>query len=205
MQTFENLDYGKFYHVYNHGVANRDLFQEIDNYPYFMNLFDKYISVVADTYAWVLMKNHFHFLVRIKEEDEIRKIEGIHLTGFENLSGVKPPHQYFSNLFNAYSRAYNKRYHLRGALFERPFKRKCINDEKYLKNMVLYIHQNPVHHGFCQHLNDYLWSSYPACISSKPTKIKRDEVISWFDGEVNFKYMHHTNVNADEINSWLEN
>ena len=32
----------------------------------FVNLYDKYISPVAKTYAWVLMRNHFHLLVKIK-------------------------------------------------------------------------------------------------------------------------------------------
>ena len=54
MRHYETLDYGKFYHIYNHGVGNRDLFSEPDNYEYFLSLWDKYISSIAVTYAWVL-------------------------------------------------------------------------------------------------------------------------------------------------------
>jgi hypothetical protein len=53
-------------------------------------LYDKHISPIADTFAWVLMRNHFHLLVRIKEEEDIKNLEGLlppNLTGFENLSG----------------------------------------------------------------------------------------------------------------------
>ena len=71
MQQIEPLSYGKFYHIYNKGVNNCDLFFEPTNYEHFLKLYDTYISSVADTYAWVLMKNHFHLLVRIKEEAEI--------------------------------------------------------------------------------------------------------------------------------------
>jgi len=71
MQQIEPLNYGKFYHIYNRGVNGCDLFVEPTNYEHFLNLYDKYISPVADTYAWVLMKNHFHLLVRVKEESEI--------------------------------------------------------------------------------------------------------------------------------------
>jgi len=71
MHQIEQLKYGNFYHIYNHGVGNRDLFLEADNYEYFLSQWDKYISPVADMYAWVLMKNHFHVLVRIKNESEI--------------------------------------------------------------------------------------------------------------------------------------
>jgi len=71
MQQIEPLNYGKFYHIYNKGVNSCDLFFEPTNYEHFLKLYDTYISPVADTYAWVLMKNHFHLLVRIKEEVEI--------------------------------------------------------------------------------------------------------------------------------------
>ncbi len=65
------LEYGKCYHIYNRGINGCDLFRERINYEHFLRLYDKYLLLVADIYAWVLMKNHFHFLVRIKEEEEM--------------------------------------------------------------------------------------------------------------------------------------
>ena len=62
MQQIEPLNYGKFYHIYNRGINSCDLFREQTNYEYFLGLYDKHISPVADTYAWVLMKNHFPFV-----------------------------------------------------------------------------------------------------------------------------------------------
>lgn len=78
------------------------------------------------------MKNHFHFLVRIKEEEQVET--------------TKQPHQRFSNLFNAYAKAINKRYNRYSNLFQRAFKRKQVEDELCLKRLILYIHHNPVHH-----------------------------------------------------------
>jgi hypothetical protein len=71
MQTLEKLEHGKFYHIYNHGVGGRDLFREAPNYAHFLSQYDKYISTIAETYAWCLMPNHFHLLVRIKEDEKI--------------------------------------------------------------------------------------------------------------------------------------
>jgi len=71
MSSTVPLEHGKFYHIYNRGVNGCDLFGESINYEHFLRLYDKYLLLVADIYAWVLMKNHFHFLVRIKEEEEI--------------------------------------------------------------------------------------------------------------------------------------
>jgi putative transposase len=203
---YESLEAGCYYHVYNHAVGGRLLFSEPNNYEYFLSLYDKYISPVADTYAWVLMPNHFHFL--IKTATTSTSTSTSNLTGFENLSGLdvatKPLHQHFSNFFNAYTKAFNKRYNLWGALFERPFKRKRIDEMDYLKNVILYIHNNPVHHGFCSHPVEYPWSSYLTCISVKSTKLQRQAVVGWFDGEANFKVLHKGKVEVEKLENWLE-
>lgn len=197
MEATYPLEPGRYYHIYNRGINSCDLFTEEDNYSYFLDLYEKYIDPIAETFAWVLMPNHFHLLIRLKDADKVD------LTGFENLSGLKPPHQYFSNLFNAYTKAFNKRNKRHGSLFERPFKRKLIEDEVYLKQLVLYIHNNPVHHGFCSHPIEYGWNSYLSCVSIKPTKLNREETIGWFDDKANFKYMHNKTIENMQIEDWL--
>ena len=62
-----------FYHIYNRGINGEKLFKQPRNYPYFLQQYAKYIAPVADTYAYALMGNHFHLLVRIKTEVEIRE------------------------------------------------------------------------------------------------------------------------------------
>jgi putative transposase len=160
-------------------------------------LYDKYISAETDTFAWVLMPNHFHFVVRIKEEPEL-------LAANPESRLLKPPHQHFSNLFNAYTKAFNERFDRHGSLFERPFKRKLIDNERYLRQLILYVHNNPVHHGFCSHTIEYPWSSYITCISQKKTKLKRETVVGWFQNIDNFISSHNQNVNISDIDNWLE-
>jgi REP element-mobilizing transposase RayT len=163
-----------------------------------MGLYDKYITPVADTFAWVLMGNHFHLLVRILYPNP---------EGFENLQGLtadKRINQQFSNLFNAYTKAFNKRYNRTGSLFEHTFRRKLISNKFYLRRVILYIHNNPVHHGYCSHPVEYPWSSYLTCISAKTTRLKRDAVMGWFDNQVNFKYLHQQKVEVEDIEKWLD-
>ncbi len=185
---------GHFYHIYNRGINSCNIFNEPENYEHFLRLYYKHINPIAETYAWVLMPNHFHLLVQITNP-----------SGFKNLTGLeKPPHQHFSNLFNAYTKAFNKRYNRHGSLFERPFKRKIINTDKYLQSVLLYIHNNPVHHGFCEHPINYGWSSYLSCISNKPTKLKREEVKSWFVDEPDFENQHNKPLDDEKMSKWLE-
>lgn len=137
------------------------------------------------------MPNHFHFLIRVRDES--------HLSGFENLTGVdKKIAQTFSNLFNAYAKAYNKQYERRGSLFNRPFKYKVIDSDSYLSAIIVYIHRNPIHHGFCQKISDWSYSSYEVFLSSKPSKVKREDVLDWFQGEEAFTDVHKYEVSLPD-------
>ncbi|WP_291097611.1 MULTISPECIES: transposase [unclassified Flavobacterium] len=191
MQSIEPLENGKYYHVYNRGINSDILFKENSNYEHFLKLHDLHIEPMAETYAWCLMKNHFHFLIRIKDVEEIKTENKIQ------------PSQSFSNLFNAYTKAFNKKYNRHGALFERPFKRKSIENENYFQNIIAYIHNNPVHHLICEHPINYPWSSYITCLSDKPTKLKRKEVIEIFDDIENFKHVHQLKSNDFTIETFL--
>jgi REP element-mobilizing transposase RayT len=184
------LQYGQYYHIYNRGNNREDIFIQERNYRYFLKLYAKHIEPMADTYAYCLLRNHFHFLVRIKDLDE-DLTEDQDLTGFENLSGLgRKPSQAFSNLFNAYARAFNRAFQRTGALFQRPFGRKQVDSDRYFVQLVTYIHQNPQKHGFIDDFRAWPYSSYHAHVSNKSTRLKRDDVLSWFDGVEAFKQAH---------------
>ncbi len=67
------LQYGQYYHIYNRGNNRENIFIEERNYRYFLKLYAKYIEPIAHTYAYCLLRNHFHFLVRIKTVEEQEK------------------------------------------------------------------------------------------------------------------------------------
>jgi putative transposase len=217
------LEPGNYYHacselaepIYNRGINGCVIFKDPTNYEYFLGLYEKHISPVAETYAWCLMGNHFHLLVRIKEEDFFSTSPDPDLEGSQNLRGLDVPlkknlpyekriNQQFSNQFNAYTKAFNKKHHRTGSLFEHSFRRKQINDEDYLKNVIIYIHNNPIHHGFCQNALEYPWSSYFACISENSTNIIYNTVINWFGDNENFIQMHNQLPESNISDDWLE-
>ena len=100
------------------------------------------------------------------------------------------PSSQFSHLFNSYAQAFNKQHKRHGSLFESPFKRKYVDSDQYFQEVVSYIHNNPVHHGFTDNATDYPWSSYHSAISSKTTKLKRTELLNWFGSTENFVKYH---------------
>jgi len=191
------LENGKYYHIYNRGNNGIDLFYDVENYNHFLRLYAKYIDPIAETFAWCLMKNHFHFLVYIKETDEI-DITKLEYSSTDKPKTVKASKQ-FSNLFNAYTLAMNKRYNRTGSLFQKNFKRKVVASENYFQKLIYYIHNNPVHHKFTEHIVEYPWSSYGTIISTKETKLQRQRVIEIFNDLDNFKQYHSINQNLEEI------
>ncbi len=172
---------GRTYHVFNRGNNRENLFREKRNYSYFLDLYRDYIEPVASTFAYCLMPNHFHSLVRIKSAD------GTSLD----------PKQQYSNFFNAYAKAINKGYGRTGALFERPFRRIEVESEFHCTQLVLYIHLNPQKHGFTRDFRSYPFSSYHSLISGESTFVAKEEVAKLFGGMDRLIEAHVTN--AEEL------
>jgi REP element-mobilizing transposase RayT len=195
------LEKGNYYHNYNRGNNGIDVFFDSDSYYYFLKLYDKYITPIADTYAWCLLKNHFHILVytRLEHEIEISKLE---YSTIEKPKVIDPSKQ-FGFLFNAYTQAINKKFNRTGGLFEKPFERKQITSDKYLQNVIYYIHNNPVQHGFVSQMSLYPWSSYDSILSDKPTKMKRNDVINLYGSKDEFINYHNTMQNMAEITKFI--
>lgn len=130
----------EYYHLYNRGTEKRIIFCDKKDYQYFLYLmyvcnttksielrklgknFDREETLV-DTGAYCLMPNHFHLLVREKNEGGISK--------------------YMLKLMTAYSMYFNKKYERTGKLYESVFKSRYAGKDNYLKYLYSYIHLNP--------------------------------------------------------------
>jgi len=174
------LVHGNFYHIYNRGNNRENIFVQERNYAYFMELWWKHISPIAETWTYCLLRNHFHAAVYIREQSDLTSLK----------KNPKEPSQYFSNFFNAYSRGLNIATQRTGTLFERPFKRIPIDNENYLIRLIVYIHQNPQKHGFVIDFKDWNYSSYNSIIGNNPTRLQRDKVLQLFGSREDFIRIH---------------
>ncbi len=195
--TNGELKPGFYYHVYNRANGSEKMFKNHGNYTFFIEKYLEYIQPIANTFCYCLMPNHFHFLIQIKEEKEILQFmqgfnPGKDLLTQENLDREiqKTISNQFSKFFNSYAKAFNKQQNRRGSLFMKNFKRKPITDEKYLRKIVHYIHNNPVESGLCKNPEDWAPSSFKILTSDYKTFLKRKEVIDWFEEKENFIYIH---------------
>lgn len=176
------MEAGQTYHIYNHANGSENIFREEENYRYFLQQYAKHLGEVVDTYAYCLMPNHFHLLVGVKELDNST------FPKFETLE--KFISKQFSNFFSSYTQSFNKMYERRGSLFIKNFKRKSIETEKQWQETFLYIHLNPIKHGFTENIDDWRWTSWQAYNQpGKKSLLERDYYRSFFDGMDHVKTM----------------
>ena len=57
------IEADNFYHIYNHAVGKENLFENEQNYLFFLQKFAEYFNPVVETFAYCLMPNHFHFII----------------------------------------------------------------------------------------------------------------------------------------------
>ena len=185
MQTVVPLEPGQYYHIYNRGVNRTNIFIEDRNYAYFMRLYAKHITPVAETYAYCLLRNHFHLLVRIRPH-RVASDTGLAVSA---LNRREVSHA-FNNLLNGYAKAINKAYQRTGALFQHHFGRIPVTTDRYFLALTHYIHYNPQKHGFVADFREWPYSSYSALLSEVPTRLQRAAVLEWFGGPHGLRQFH---------------
>ncbi|MGI9544998.1 MAG: transposase [Cyclobacteriaceae bacterium] len=191
------MEEGEYYHIFNRGVNREEIFKEERNYEFFLRRYQYYLRDYLETYAYCLMPNHFHLLVRIKEPEPAKD-----LRGFRNLVGLKPAgvekqglaplDKAFKNFFTSYAKAINKAYDRTGSLFQNRFKKKLVEDDSYFSSLVAYIHLNPVNARLCKEPEDWPYSSYNSFLgdSNQIVPVEKKEVFDWFGDKEEFINFH---------------
>jgi putative transposase len=220
------LLYDTCYHIYNRGTNGENIFIEERNYSHFLNLYIKHLEPITDLFAYCMLRNHFHIMIRVKSEDEIIEHKKTLKVSSSNQSlarqigvatqGGSPSRkplgsdelnpdyasQKFSNFFNAYAKAINNAYGRTGSLFEHPFGRVPVTTDRQFWNVIAYIHQNPQKHKFVKDFRDWKYSSYGVILSEKHTSLKRDQVMQWFGSKQEYLDLHNEWV-TDAQSKWF--
>lgn len=195
MKLLEN----HYYHIYNRGINSRIIFNGAEDYQQFLTSYHYYNFLALDTFAYCLLNNHFHFLIRVRSRHEQKRLFYLHQKQqphryhtlkyriFKPLSGSSQ----LGHLFNSYTGFFNDRYNKTGALLEGRFKRIEIDNQDYRNFVACYIHRNPLHHRLVADYHNYRWSSYRHFIKKKENPvINTDAVLTWFSGIKGFKAAH---------------
>lgn len=181
---------GKFYHIYNRAIDKQHMFKNAENYLYFLKRFDFYLSDVVQVYAYCLLDNHFHFLIRIIDNLELGRTSNKNKT---ELSVHDIVSKKFRLFFQSYAMSFNNQHNRVGSLFQTPFKRVLVDDNSYLTHLIFYIHSNPQKHKLVSDFIKWKWSSYAGLISEFNTKLFKIEVLDLFGGKLQYIDFHTSN------------
>ncbi len=128
------------YHIIIRGINRQNIFQDNEDMLEYLKVLKKYKGVSGfEIYAYCLMNNHIHLLIKVIIEDVSIIMKRI---------GSK------------YVYWFNKKYERTGHLFQDRFRSEPVEDDAYLLTVLRYIHQNPLKAGIVDTLDEYRWSSY---------------------------------------------
>lgn len=130
------------HHVIVRGVNKCRIFEDTQDYNIFLKRLMYYLTLEnVELYAYCLMNNHAHFLLK---ED----IEKMNLSNFS------------TKLLSSYAYYFNKKHGRVGHLFQGRFKSIPVEDNEYFMEVMVYIHNNPVKAGLVNYNYEYIWSSF---------------------------------------------
>jgi len=141
---------GALHHVMVRGIEGRKIFlSDIDREDLTKRLAAIVPQTETSTYAWSLMPNHFHLLVR---------------TGRLPLSTI------MRKVLTGYALSFNHRHNRKGHLFQNRYKSILVEEEPYLLELVRYIHLNPIREELVdsvKQLDTYPWSGHAVLMGNK--------------------------------------
>ncbi len=134
------------YHVMSRGINGQIIFKDNEDYEKLIQTIADYKEVCEyEIYAYCLMTNHIHLLIREGKED----------------LGIV-----FRRLGASYVYWYNWKYKRNGHLFQDRYKSEPVEDDQYFLTVLRYIHQNPIKAGIESDIAKYSWSSYNEYLGS---------------------------------------
>jgi len=156
---------GGLYHVLSRGNEQKNIFYDDRDRLLFLDTIGEMADGHdIDIFAYVLMDNHYHLLLRTNNANLSKSMQWLGLT---------------------YTRRFNNRHFRSGHLFQGRFKSIIVQNDAYLMRLSCYIHRNPLRAGIVDRLVDFTWSSYKvyAYREKAPAWLKTKPILSYFRGK----------------------
>lgn len=147
------------YHIMMRGINRQTIFEDEEDYQRFIETIDRYKETCGyEIYAYCLMGNHVHLLLRV---------------------GHEPLEQVMRRICGSYVYWYNWKYQRTGNLFQGRFKSETVEEDAYFMVVLRYIHQNPLKAGMVSRNEHYKWSSISEYIT-RPKIVDTDFPLALF-------------------------
>ncbi|MFW6147985.1 MAG: transposase [Thermodesulfobacteriota bacterium] len=141
---------GLLQHVMARGIERTKIFRDEKDRKSFVERFAGVLeSTQTQCYAWALIPNHFHALLR---------------------TGVVPLSKVMRRFMTGYAVTFNKRHKRSGHLFQNRYKSVVCEEDPYLLELIRYIHLNPLRAGLVKDLKEldrYRWAGHSAILGRR--------------------------------------
>jgi REP element-mobilizing transposase RayT len=191
------------YHLVFKSIDGILLFRQSSDYDIFLERFQRFISFAVDTWAYCLLSNHAHFIIKIKSIDAIvnaiTEIDFAKQTVSMKKLLVAPNKEAMVdemlerqvNSFMVSFANYTKnKYRHHGGLFQKPFKRLEIDTGNWLQTAIIYVHLNSLKHKVFSDYAAYLHGSYFYFLQLCNTYCDTEKVLEFFGGLSEFISLH---------------
>ena len=158
------------------GINRQQIFEDEQDNEKFLEILEECRAISGyKIFAYCLMGNHFHLLMRFDSE---------------------PIEQSMKRIGSRFAYWYNTKYGRVGHLFQDRFKSEPIDDDSYFLSCVRYIHQNPQKAGICD-MDKYEYSSYRTYLNRKEKGLVDISMLySIIKPEQFVEYSHQTECSA---------
>jgi len=151
---------GALHHIIIRGIERKAIFKDNEDRANFLKRLARIISETETVcYAWVLMTNHVHLLLK---------------------TGLAPIATVMRRLLTGYAVSFNRRYRRHGQLFQNRYKSFLCEEEVYLKELVRYIHLNPLRASTLKDLKalkNYRWCGHSALMGQAEVSFQDTEFV----------------------------
>ncbi len=171
------------YHIINRGNNREVIFAEAQDYEHYLNTVQRYKKKYHfKLFAFCLMTNHVHLLIKISKYGSISRI--------------------MQSITIAHTRRFNFKYQRCGHIWQGRFHSPIVSNDDYLLKAMQYIEQNPLRAKMVKSIADYAYSSYRLNIRKKePVLIDRSEnsVFQLMGKDNNERIRQYKKLMAQEI------
>jgi REP element-mobilizing transposase RayT len=197
------------YHIFAHAVHANDFFYDEENKRFFLEKWKYFSKGFFKTYAYCLLSNHFHFAVQVEKTEtlietiqtqrNLRLISKLDASlelasSLEIITTSDLPKiisKQINNFLSSYTQSLNKQRKRKGTLVRERFGRLKVDNRAYLKDMICYIHHNPIHHFGVENYSEWKYSSYNSYAFELENEIvEKENILKLFGGLEEFKAYH---------------
>lgn len=202
-----------FYHIVCKSIDGIILFKEDIDYKVFLQRFLQFTNQVLDVWSYCLLANHTHHIIRIKSlatvGENIKKVtdQTVSMKSFlidqnNELFFDAMIERQMNSFLVSFANYTNNKYHRKGGLFQKPFRRIEISDDIHLQQAIIYVNANAQKHKLVKDFRDHQHNSYAAIINNDFSFIDVNNVLEFFGGAEKFVSIHKSQVDYYYGNDW---